>query len=201
MSIWTFEIQECHLFSPGSLVGLKRLNRPEKNSWFCCTWVIHSNFWFTACWDRNLFFYRQLLIWLSDEKLGLLEGTTKKSACCPSELKSLFESFLFLGCFWVIVNAYWETDSEKKAITDRHFQENSSLASGSPPGVLRFCASFVMQNRSVDWRNSAMETPAFPVLEDTVWWGDRWQCSDSTFTKALLTKVQLWQTRGIVHLN
>lgn len=40
-------------------------------------------------------------------------------------------------------------DSEKKAITDKHFQENSSLASGSPPGVLRFCASFVMQGKSL----------------------------------------------------
>lgn len=105
-----------------------------------------------SCWDRNLFFYRKLLIWLSHEKLGLLEGTTKKSVCGPSELNCLFESCLFWGYFWVIVNAYWETGSEKKATADRHVREKSSLASGSPPGVLRFHAAFVMQGKSLGAR-------------------------------------------------
>lgn len=93
------------------------------------------------CWNRNLFFSRQLLIWLPDEKLGLLEGITEKSACWHSKLNFLSESCLIFGICWVTMNAYWEMVPEKKKdITDRHFQENSSLATDSPPGGLKFWA-------------------------------------------------------------
>lgn len=142
MNIWIFEIQEWHLFSPDSLECLKGLNGPDKNKSF-----IQSYFWFTAAGQK--FVLLQTAFDLAVKwKISAAWRKKKKDVYYHSELNSLFESFLFWGCFWLIVNAYWEADSGNGVITDMHFQENS-LAWGSPAGVWRFCASFMMQGKSL----------------------------------------------------
>lgn len=139
-------------------------------------------------------------------KLRAARGNNKKESVDPLNWTPCLKA----ACFcWVIVNAYWEMDPEKKkGITDRHFQENSSLASCSPPGVLRFWASFAMQDNSLGaGRKINLWTGVLPWKQQhsplwrTLQWIGQWQCSDFMFTKVLLTKVPLWETREVVHLN